>query len=127
MKDKKRLNDTFYNLLDGFYDQLHLDKKEKAAMQYRSKLDRMLSSENNVDQLRKESDFLKKQIDEINGRMSTYDNNLGFFKTAKGSSNAFMKEIEEKIEIEKARIAELSLKRKMVNDELAKLREAETK
>ncbi len=127
MKDKKRLNDAFYNLLDGFYDQLHLDKKEKAVMQFKSKVDRMVSSENNHDQLRKESDFLRKQIEEINGRMRTYDNNLGFFKTAKGSSNAFMKEIEEKIEAEKAKIADLTAKRKIVNEELAKLREGETK
>ncbi|MEI6020276.1 MAG: DUF349 domain-containing protein [Bacteroidota bacterium] len=127
LKDKKRLNDTFYNLLDGFYDQLHLDKKEKAVMQFKSKVDRMVSSENNNDQLRKESDFLRKQIEEINGRMRTYDNNLGFFKTAKGSSNAFMKEIEEKIEAEKAKIAELTAKRKIVNEELAKLREGEAK
>jgi len=127
MKDKKRINDAFYNLLDGFYDQLHMDKKEKAVMQFKSKLDRMVSSENNVDQLRKESDFLKKQIDEINARVRTYDNNLGFFKTSKGGSNAFMKEIEEKIEIEKSKIAELTAKRKLVNEEMGKLRETEAK
>jgi archaellum component FlaC len=127
MKDKKRLNDAFYALIDGFYDQLHLDKKEKAVIQFKTKLDRMVSSENNVDQLRKESDFLRKQIDEISGRMRTYDNNLGFFKTAKGGSNAFMKEIEEKIELEKSRIADLTAKRKLVNEELNKLREAHTK
>lgn len=127
MKDKKRINDAFYNLLDGFYDQLHLDKKEKAVMQFKSKVDRMVSAENNLDQLRKESDFLRKQIEEINGRLRTYDNNLGFFKTSKGSSNAFMKEIEEKIEAEKAKIAELTTKRKLVNEELAKLRETESK
>ena len=127
MKDKKRFNDAFYQTLDALYDKLQMDKKEKALMQFRSKVDRMLSSENSFDQLRKESDFLKKQIEEINGRMRTYDNNLGFFKTAKGSSNAFMKEIEEKIDVEKARIADLSEKRKLVNEALNKLRESESK
>ena len=122
MKEKKRINDAFYNLLDGFYDQLHIDKKEKAVIQFKSKVNRMVSSENSVDQLRKESDFLKKQIDEMNARVRTYDNNLGFFKTSKGS-NSFMKEIEEKIEAEKSKIAELTVKRKMVNEELGKLRD----
>jgi hypothetical protein len=126
MKDKKRINDAFYNLLDGFYDQLNLDKKEKAVMQFKSKLDRMVSSENNLELLRKESDFLKKQIDEINARVRTYDNNLGFFKTSKGSSD-FMKEIEEKIAAEKSKMDELNAKRKLVNEELAKSRETATK
>ena len=122
MKDKKRINDTFYNRLDELYDQLHMDKQEKAAMQFKTKLDRLTGAENNVELLRKESDFLKKQADEINNRIRTYDNNLGFFKTSKGS-NSFMKEIEEKIEAEKNKIAELNHKRKMVNETLAKLRE----
>lgn len=125
MKDKKRVNDAFYNKLDEFYDQMHIDKAEKANIQFRTKIDRMAGSENAMDQLYKESDHLKKLIDEISGRIRTYDNNLGFFKTSKGGSNAFMKEIEEKINTEKAKIAELTAKRKLISEELNKLRVAD--
>lgn len=125
MKDKKRVNDAFYNKLDELYDQMHLDKAEKAHIQFRTKIDRMAGSENAMDQLYKESDHLKKLIDEISGRIRTYDNNLGFFKTSKGGSNAFMKEIEEKISVEKAKIAELTAKRKLIAEELNKLRVSE--
>jgi archaellum component FlaC len=86
----------------------------------------MIASENGFDLLLKESDHLKKQIDEINGRMRTYDNNLGFFKASKGN-NSFLKEIEEKVQAEKNKIAELTAKRKLVSEELAKLRAASEK
>ena len=73
----------------------------------------------------KEADYFKKQIDEINGRIKTYDNNLGFFKTSSKGANPFMKEIEDKINAEKQKIAELNEKRKMVMAELNKLKPAE--
>lgn len=124
MKDKKRINDTFYNKLDELYEQMHLDKQEKAAIQFRTKLDRMVASENGFDLLLRESDHLKKMMDEINSRVRTYDNNLGFFKSSKGN-NSFMKEIKDKIAAEKSKIAELNAKRKMVSEELNKLRNAD--
>lgn len=124
MKDKKRLNDEFYNRVDELYEQMNIDKKEIAIMQFRTKLDRLASSENGAELLRKESDFLKKISDEINGNIRTYDNNLGFFKSSKGS-NSFMKEIEDKIATEKAKIAEIEAKRKLINEELTKLRDAD--
>ena len=124
MKDKKRVNEAFYNRLDELYETMNLEKQEKAIMQFKNKIERFSASENAHDLLRRESDYFKKQIDEINSRIRTYDNNLGFFKSSKGS-NSFMKEIEEKIEAEKSKINELIAKRKLVNEEMSKLREAE--
>jgi hypothetical protein len=124
MKDKKRLNDAFYNRLDELYEQMHLDKQEKAMMQFKAKVERMAGSENSFDLLRKESDYLKKLSDEITARIRTYDNNLGFFKTSKGN-NSFMKEVEDKINAEKAKIEELAAKRKLISAEMNKLRDAE--
>lgn len=124
MKDKKRVNEAFYNRLDELYEAMNVEKQEKAIMQFKNKIERFSASENAHDLLRRESDYFKKQIDEINSRIRTYDNNLGFFKSSKGS-NSFMKEIEEKIEAEKSKINELIAKRKLVNEEMSKLREAE--
>jgi hypothetical protein len=76
-----------------------------------------------MDLLSRESDHYKKMIDEINGRVRTYDNNLGFFKTSKGNTS-FLKEIEDKISAEKSKLAELTAKRKMINEELGKVRDA---
>ncbi|MDF2448752.1 MAG: hypothetical protein K0R26_1256 [Bacteroidota bacterium] len=125
MKDKKRVNDAFYNRLDELYDKMNVSSSEKYMMQFKTKLERLSNGENPETALKKEADYFKKQIDEINGRIKTYDNNLGFFKTSSKGVNPFMKEIEDKINAEKHKIAELNEKRKMVMAELNKLKPAE--
>lgn len=125
MKDKKRINDAFYNKLDELYDKMNVSISDKMLMQFKSKIERFVNGENPEVALSKEADFLKKQIDEINARVKTYDNNLGFFKSTSKGVNPFMKEIEDKINVEKQKIAEFNDKRKMVIDELNKLRAVE--
>jgi hypothetical protein len=126
MKDKKRINDAFYTRLDAFYEEMNIDKKEKGIIQFKTKIDRLAASENAFDLLLKESDFLKKLSDEINSNIRTYDNNLGFFKTSKGS-NSFLKEITDKIEIEKNKVTELAEKRKLISEQLTIIRNAKDK
>ncbi|MBA3664839.1 MAG: DUF349 domain-containing protein [Bacteroidetes bacterium] len=122
LKDKKRMNDAFYAKLDELYDKMHIDKSEKATIQYKTKIERMAGSESAFDALRKEAEYLKKLSDEINNNIRTYDNNLGFFKHSKGSP--LMKEFENKIEAEKAKLLEIKTKRDLVTEELNKIREA---
>lgn len=126
MKDKKRINDAFYTRLDAFYEEMNIDKKEKGIIQFKTKIDRLAASENAFDLLLKESDFLKKLSDEINANIRTYDNNLGFFKSSKGS-NSFLKEIIDKIEIEKNKVTELAEKRKLISEQLTIIRNAKDK
>ena len=126
MKDKKRINDAFYSRLDAFYEEMNIDKKEKGVIQFKTKIDRLAASENAFDLLLKESDFLKKLSDEINANIRTYDNNLGFFKTSKGS-NSFLKEIIDKIEIEKSKVTELAEKRKLISEQLTIIRNVKDK
>ena len=125
MKDKKRINDAFYNRLDELYDKMNVSSADKFMMQFKTKLERFVNGESPELALRKEADYLKKQMDEINGRIKTYDNNLGFFKSSTKGVNPFMKEIEDKINAEKQKIADLNEKRKMVMAELNKLKPAE--
>ena len=126
MKDKKRINDAFYTRLDAFYEEMNIDKKEKGIIQFKTKIDRLAASENAFDLLLKESDFIKKLSDEINANIRTYDNNLGFFKTSKGS-NSFLKEIIDKIEIEQNKVTELAEKRKLISEQLTIIRNAKDK
>lgn len=125
MKEKKRINDAFYNRLDELYDKLSMNASEKHMMQFKTKLERFANSESPEMLLKKEADYLKKQIDEVNGRIKTYDNNLGFFKSSKGN-NPFMKEIEDKINGEKQKLNDFNEKRKLVIAELNKLKQTDT-
>lgn len=122
MKDKKRINDAFYNKLDELYEKLNLSTNEKFMLQFKSKLERFVNSENPEQLLKKEADYLKKQIDEINNRIKTYDNNLGFFKLSSKGSNPLMKEVEDKIAAEKQKVNDFNEKRKLVVAEINKLK-----
>jgi len=122
MKDKKRINEAFYNKLDELYEKMSLGKEEKGMIQFKSKVERMAASENAFDTLRKESEYLKKQADEINNNIRTFDNNLGFFKHSK--ANPIKTEFENKIAAEKLKLDELNAKRKVINEEINRLREA---
>ncbi len=114
-KEKNRVNEAFYNKLDELYENLNVNKAEKIQMKFSNKIDRLANSENANTLLRKEQDFIRKQIDEINNSIRTYENNLGFFKNTKGKNN-FMIEVEQKIETEKNRIAELKQKYKLITE-----------
>lgn len=123
-RERKRINDAFYNRLDELYEKMHFDKHERAALQFRTKLERLSAAENGEDLLLRENDHLRRQSDEVSARLRTYDNNRGFFKPAKGE-NSFIKEIEQKIQAEKDRLDEISEKRKLIKEAIARLRERE--
>jgi hypothetical protein len=125
-KERKRLNELFYNKLDELYEKLNLSKNEKIMLQFKNKLERLLLAENAGELLKREADFLKKQIDEVQNAMKTYENNLGFFKNAK-KDNPLLKEVNEKIDAEKQKIADFTAKRKLVVEEMNKLRAASEK
>lgn len=125
-KERKRLNETFYAKLDELYEKLNMDKNEKMMLQFKNKLERFVMSENADELLRREADYLRKQIDEIQKDIKTYENNMGFFKNAK-KDNPLLKEANDKIDNAKKKIADFTAKRKLVVEEMNKLKNAEKK
>ncbi|MFL5752038.1 MAG: DUF349 domain-containing protein [Bacteroidia bacterium] len=119
-KEKQRVNEAFYHKLDELYESLNINKEEKALIKFRNKLERFVHSDNAETLLKKEHDHLKKQIDEINSSIRTYENNLGFFKSAKGKSD-FMIEAENKIAAEKEKIDDFKKKQKIISEALNSL------
>lgn len=125
MKEKKRINDAFYNKLDELYDKMNISHSEKMMMQFKTKLERFVASDDALNLLRKEADFLKKHIDEVSNTIRTYENNLGFFKNSKGK-NDLLKDVEQKMENEKQKLSDFNEKRKMIQAEIQKIREPQT-
>jgi hypothetical protein len=125
-KERKRLNEAFYAKLDEFYEKLNMDKSEKIMLQFKNKLERFTMSDNADELLRREADYLKKQIDEVQKDIKTYENNMGFFKNAK-KDNPLLKEVNEKIDNAKNKIADFTSKRKLVVEEMNKLKNAAKK
>ncbi len=121
-KDRKRLNEAFYNKLDELYEKLNMNKTEKLMMQFKNKIERFVTAENASELLRREADYLKKQMDEVSNNIKTYENNMMFFKNAK-SDNPLFKDVNQKMEVEKQKLADFTAKRKMVIDETNKLKQ----
>lgn len=121
-KDRKRLNEAFYNKLDELYEKLNMNKTEKLMMQFKNKIERFVTAENGSELLRREADYLKKQMDEVSNNIKTYENNMMFFKNAK-SDNPLFKDVNQKMEVEKQKLADFTTKRKMVVEEMNKLRQ----
>ena len=118
-KEKQRLNEAFFKQLDEWYDKINLDSSEREMMKFLGKIDRLKEMENADFLLKKEKDFIKKQIDQINSSVRTYENNMGFFKISKGK-NSIMNDFELKIETEKNKIKAWEQKLKLINSALAK-------
>lgn len=121
-KEKKRVNDAFYAKMDELYEKLSVSAEEKQLVKFLNKIERLAASEGGDQLLLRESDHLRKQIDEINRNIATYENNLGFFKHAK-TKNQIMIDTEEKIAHERRRMDEIKKKQGLVKDTLRKLRE----
>jgi hypothetical protein len=125
LKEKKRLNDEFFNQLEDLFGKLHIEKEKLAEIKYQNKLERIAGSDP-ARGLEKELDFIRKQISEINASIARYENNLGFFKHAK-TKNEMMLDIERKIEAEKSKIDEWKSKQKAVSNLMASVKRSETK
>lgn len=121
-KEKKRVNDAFYGKLDELFEKLNVSAEEKAQVKFQNKIERLISSDGGEQSLIRESEHFRKQVDEINKSINTYENNLGFFKHAK-TKNAIMIEIEEKIVSEKKRLEDIRKKQSAIREALRKLKE----
>ena len=116
-KDRKKLNDAFYQHMDEFYSKLNIHASELDTMKFHSKLERLEREDSTGNLLQKEFDHIKKLTDQIHLDVLKYENNLGFFKSSKGD-NPLLNEIRSKIESEKERHTLMKAKLKMVREVL---------
>jgi hypothetical protein len=119
-KEKKRLNDQFYLLMDALYAKLNVNASELALIQYSNKLEKLQRDDTSGNLLQREFDSVKKQAEQIHLDILKYENNLGFFKVAKGD-NPLLSEIHSKIASEKERLLEIKSRLKMAREALNKV------
>jgi hypothetical protein len=115
VKDKKRLNDLFYQKMDELYGKLNVTETELHLIRYRSKLEKLEQDDSTGLLIQKEYDHIKKQAEQVHLEILKYENNLGFFKTSK-TDNPLLTEIKSKIASEKERLAFMKLKQKMAGE-----------
>ncbi|MBG6132315.1 hypothetical protein IWQ47_003713 [Aquimarina sp. EL_43] len=93
---KKNIEAEYNKILDGFFQQLNLGRKETELIKYENKLN-TLSGQSDDRALRNEQSFIRKKIDEVNGEIRQLENNLQFFKHAK-DDNPMVRDVRKNIE-----------------------------
>ena len=110
-RDSMKINDEFNKLISSLYNKLKIDKSEKENIQFLAKTE---SLKGNKQQLDKEKDFIRKQIESVNKVISQYENNISFFGYGKGTESMKL-EVMKKIDNSKKEIETLKDKLSTLN------------
>ncbi len=111
--DERTLSEKLYVYAEKLFDAVAWDEQERKVWRYKIKLGKMENSDPSGEVLRKELDYVKKQISNLQHELNTLENNMGFFKFAKTKS-AMQVEMESKIESGKSQVGEWKKKQDFV-------------
>ena len=110
-RDSMKINDKFNTLISSFYNNLKIDKSEKENIHFLAKAE---SLKGNSQQLDKEKDFIRKQIENVNKIILQYENNISFFGHGKGT-DLLKQGVLDKIDQSKKEIGKLKEKLSTLN------------
>ena len=111
-KNKMDINDKFFKKIDGFFDQLRIDKQEAELIKYENKLESMRSA-NNSRLVEQEYNFIRKKMDEVTTEITQLENNLQFFSNV-DDNNPIVKDVHKNIAKQKESLDIWKLKLKKV-------------
>lgn len=106
-RNKMKINDEFFSLINSKFEELGLSKKALATEQYKNKVD---SIKGNDKALSSEKQFLRGKIDNLKKDIAQYENNMSFLGNNKGTE-PLRKQVE--LQITKANTEIENLKQKL--------------
>ena len=110
-REKMKINDDFFNIINDKFEKLGLSKKVLAEEQYKNKVS---SIKGNDKAISSEKQFLRLKIDSLKKEISQYENNISFFGKNKGTE-PLRKQVEEKIAKVNIEIETLKQKLQILN------------
>lgn len=112
-KDKDRVYKAFSEALDEKYNGLKMERSEREAIQFKSRIEALVENDNEH-LLEREARGMRDKMSKLKAEIIQLENNLGFFANSKGA-DALKKEVEKKIERAKSEVESLERKIRMVN------------
>ncbi|MEM9053040.1 MAG: DUF349 domain-containing protein, partial [Bacteroidota bacterium] len=94
--EKDRIGSTYKKLLDEKYGALDMDANERKKVRLEEKIESIKSSDKSDFLLRKEREFVQNKISKLQGDITQFENNMGFFAASKGADK-LKEDIERKI------------------------------
>lgn len=113
-KSMDEINGAYKAALDKKYKVLKVAREDASVANYGSRVERLKSSPDGENQVRREKRLLKDKLDRLQQKVNQYENNIGFFGHSKGAE-ALKKEVEKKLEISKREIGELRKKMRLLD------------
>ena len=112
MKDE--ITNKYRDALNKEFDKLKIGDDDKSILKYRTKLDNLKANPKASRKVRNERDKFFTKIKQLEGDITLWENNIGFFAKSK-NADTMIKEVEEKIDSAKKLIKTLEEKVKMID------------
>jgi hypothetical protein len=109
---------AYRTALDKLYDQLKVGEAERRTMQFQDRINGLKAAPNGIEQLDRESRFVKRKIEELENEVRQFENKMGMFNFKSASGEAMKKELEKKMDGTKREIERLRAQHKQLQQEL---------
>jgi hypothetical protein len=113
---KDEVYKTFKTALDRAYEALKLNQKERDQLEFKAKVEEMVSSPDKVRLLQKERMNLRKNIERLEQEINRMETNLAFFARSKGA-DALRAEVAGKVQVIQDQITGFKQKLKLLPNE----------
>jgi hypothetical protein len=84
--------------LDKLYGQLRVEAEERQKLRFQNHVDELKSGPDGRDRIERESRFIKRKIEELEGERRQMEHNMGMFNFKSASGEAMRAEMEKRIE-----------------------------
>ncbi len=105
-RNKIKINDEFFSLLNSKFEDLGLSKKALATERYKNKISSIKGNEKAINN---EQQFIREKLNNLQKTIAQYENNMSFFSNGK-NTEPLLKEAQKKIEKAKTEIEDLKQK-----------------
>lgn len=114
IKFKDSLQDEFRNAINTYFDKMNLDEFDKNLEKYKAKINALDTDENKEFKIINEREKLVIKIRQLETDINTWENNIGFIAKS-NKSEGLIRELKNKIEKTKQRLALLQEKLKALD------------
>jgi len=115
LKEKNSLQASYREALDAKFAVLNIENDSAKSLKYKIKLESFKVSKNPRDKFAGERNRIQTRIKQLQGDITTLENNIGFFSNSNNASS-FIKDVEKKIQKGQDEIAQLKEQLKLINE-----------
>lgn len=114
-KEKERVYGKYKKALDAKYDSMKLESGQMHLLKFKNNIDMLAGSDHSDRLISKEKNTIKERIHKLQGTISQYENNMGFFRNSK-NMGGLLKDVEENLSKAKEEMELLKKKLKMLSE-----------